>query len=140
MNDLYDRMLLACMDAMYDGERQAVSVDLLQRIVAICAGVAAPVDPDVDPVDPDVDPDDLQFIKASMLRPYDLIWQPDSRTFVEIRHIDQDDVGLYRAEFTDGTTAWYAGAEPLQIPALRAHAHDWNERHRIQQSTTRTDS
>jgi hypothetical protein len=121
---VYDSMMEACLQGLYEGERNKLSVQLLCRIVRICADT-------VSPLDPDEDPPGLQYIKAWSARLRDVVWRPDINRFADIKVIDSDlAVGLMRIEFDDGQAFWYSSEDVIEIPVHRSLAHEWNERHR----------
>jgi hypothetical protein len=120
----FDDMMEACLSSLYEGERNKISVQLLCRIVRICADT-------VTPPDPNEGPPALQHIKAWSARIRDVVWRPDTNRFAHIVTIESDlAVGLMRIGFDDATAYWYSSDDVVEIPVHRALAHEWNERHR----------
>lgn len=121
--DLFDTMMRACLDGLYEGERREITAFLLGRIVRICA--------DVVDDDQDVPLPALLWIKAWTLRVGDLVWRPEPELFAGVTLIDSDSaVGVLRVAFDDDSTSWYSSADTVQIPMHRAVARTWNDRRR----------
>jgi hypothetical protein len=121
--DPFDKMLRACLDGLYEGERREITAHLLGRIVRICADVVDAVEGTPAPA--------LLWIKAWTLRVGDLVWKPEPELFAGVTLIDSDSaVGVLRVAFDDDTASWYSSADTVQIPMQRAVARAWNDRRR----------
>lgn len=129
MNETFDRMLRACDSGLNDVDRRRLPQAVLYRIVQLCADAVSPIGDDEIPMG-------LQFIRATMIRPFDAIWRPTTRMFADVHTIDPDDAGLLRVEFSDGSVTWYSTTDVVEIPPYRAVAEDWNQRRRVQHVLT----
>jgi hypothetical protein len=124
VSDNAERMLRACLEGLSEEDRRVISVDMLQRIVKICDGAI----PTAEAIP------ELQHIRAFTLRIGDLVWNPNTSTFLTVRTIE-DNGELQRIEYADQSATWCAPDDMFQVPVHRVLACEWADRRRTARSS-----
>lgn len=130
MNDPFERMVLAVVGGLFDGERRELSSEILRKTCRICADVALAEGGSPEEIEPPA----MHWIKAWLIRPNDMVWDPEVVMFKRVVGVQTTDAGLVRLSFSivgardPGDGAWFQTAEDIQVAVHPGSAVLWNER------------
>lgn len=132
MGDPFERMILAVVGGLYDGERRELSAEMLRKLCRICADVALAEGGSPEEIEPPA----MHWIKAWLIRPNDMVWDRETVTFKRVAGSQTTDAGLIRLSFSvigvqdpdDG--GWFQTTEDVEVAVHPGSAAQWNERRR----------